>query len=102
MNEKSKSTPTEWFDPDDAPELTADFFKRATPMIGEREVTLEEFKREVKKVMPMGRPKIADPKVSVTIRYDADIIAAFRATGDGWQTRMNDALRDWMNANLPA
>ncbi|HEU4372282.1 MAG TPA: BrnA antitoxin family protein [Telluria sp.] len=26
---------------------------------------------------------------------------AFRATGDGWETRMNDALHDWMNVNLP-
>jgi uncharacterized protein (DUF4415 family) len=36
---------------------------------------------------------------AVTIRYDADIIAAFKATGAGWQTRMNDALREWLGAH---
>jgi uncharacterized protein (DUF4415 family) len=34
--------------------------------------------------------------VQLTVRYDADIVAAFRATGPGWQTRMNTALRDWL------
>ncbi|KVD44179.1 hypothetical protein WT24_01630 [Burkholderia sp. MSMB1078WGS] len=43
-----------------------------------------------------GRPKLEHPKEQVSIRYDADILAAFRADGPGWQTRMNDALRDWL------
>jgi uncharacterized protein (DUF4415 family) len=30
------------------------------------------------------------------VRYDADIIEAFRATGDGWQSRMNAALKQWL------
>lgn len=101
MNGKSQNTPTEWVDPDDAPELTAEFFNRATPMIGGREVSIEEFARLARKSVPMGRPKIANPKVSVTIRYDAAIVAAFKAGGEGWQTRMNDALRDWMKNRLP-
>jgi uncharacterized protein (DUF4415 family) len=46
-----------------------------------------------------GRPKLAHPKVSVTIRYDAEIVEQFRASGDGWQTRMNDALRDWLKTH---
>ncbi|WP_218940804.1 BrnA antitoxin family protein [Allopusillimonas soli] len=37
-------------------------------------------------------------KVLLTVRYDADIIAAFRAEGPGWQTRMNAALRSWLAA----
>ena len=45
----------------------------------------------------MGRPPKENPKEQVSVRYDADIIAAFRATGDGWQTRMNDALRTYLN-----
>jgi uncharacterized protein (DUF4415 family) len=40
-----------------------------------------------------GRPKSATPKVSTTIRLDADVLAAFKATGAGWQSRMNAALR---------
>lgn len=40
-----------------------------------------------------GRPKAVQRKVPVTIRLDAEIVDAFKATGPGWQTRMNDALR---------
>ena len=29
----------------------------------------------------------------------ADVMAAFKATGAGWQTRMNDALRDWLRTH---
>ncbi|MFM0073273.1 BrnA antitoxin family protein [Paraburkholderia sediminicola] len=46
-----------------------------------------------------GRPKLAHPKVAVTIRYDAEIVERFRASGEGWQTRMNDALRDWLKTH---
>jgi uncharacterized protein (DUF4415 family) len=31
-----------------------------------------------------------------TIRFDLDVLAAFKATGKGWQTRMNEALREWL------
>jgi uncharacterized protein (DUF4415 family) len=44
----------------------------------------------------MGRPPKDNPKEQVSVRYDADIVAAFRSTGDGWQTRMNDALRTYL------
>ncbi|CAE6724766.1 hypothetical protein LMG22931_01904 [Paraburkholderia nemoris] len=30
------------------------------------------------------------------LEYDADILAAFRATGESWQARMNDALRTYL------
>ena len=40
-----------------------------------------------------GRPKAASPKEAVKIRLDADVLAALRASGDGWQTRINDTLR---------
>lgn len=35
------------------------------------------------------------------VRYSPDVLAAFRATGRGWQTRMNDALRDWLKTHSP-
>jgi uncharacterized protein (DUF4415 family) len=34
-------------------------------------------------------------KVAISIRLDADIVERFKATGPGWQTRMNDALKSW-------
>lgn len=44
-----------------------------------------------------GRPKLEHPKILLTVRYDADIVERFRATGEGWQTRMNNALREWLS-----
>lgn len=46
-----------------------------------------------------GRPRSESLKVSLTVRYDADIIEAFKSSGDGWQTRMNGALREWLQTH---
>ena len=43
-----------------------------------------------------GRPLGSGRKAATSIRIDKDVLAAFRATGPGWQTRMNDALRAWL------
>jgi uncharacterized protein (DUF4415 family) len=64
------------------------------------EVPAEAFK-QMKPLGSRGRPRLESPKVLVSIRYDADIIERFRATGEGWQTRMNDALRDWLREHQP-
>jgi uncharacterized protein (DUF4415 family) len=40
-----------------------------------------------------GRPRLAAPKVSTTIRLDADVLEKFRATGPGWQSRINAVLK---------
>jgi uncharacterized protein (DUF4415 family) len=40
-----------------------------------------------------GRPPKATPKVAITLRLDQDIVERFRATGEGWQTRINAALK---------
>jgi uncharacterized protein (DUF4415 family) len=40
-----------------------------------------------------GRPRLENPKQQVTVRLDADLIGAMRATGRGWQVRMNEILR---------
>lgn len=45
-----------------------------------------------------GRPPKLAPKISTTIRLDADIVEAFRAKGSGWQSRINAALREWLGA----
>jgi uncharacterized protein (DUF4415 family) len=38
-------------------------------------------------------------KEQVAIRFSPEVLAAFRATGAGWQTRMNDALKDWLRTH---
>ncbi len=83
MTANKHATPTGWIDPDDAPELTDAFFERADEYVGDT-------------LVRRGRPKAATPKRALTIRYDADVVAAFKATGKGWQTRMNDALKEWL------
>lgn len=44
----------------------------------------------------VGWPRSPVRKVSTTIRFDADVLAAMKATGPGWQTRINDILRDYL------
>lgn len=51
---------------------------------------------ELLKKKRMGRPPKENPKEQISVRYDADVLEAFRATGEGWQTRMNDALRTYL------
>lgn len=40
-----------------------------------------------------GRPRLAKPKQAVLLRLDPDVVSRFKANGDGWQSRMNSALR---------
>ncbi len=47
----------------------------------------------VKAAAKMGRPKSEYPKEAVKLRIDHDILAHYRATGSGWQTRINNDLR---------
>ena len=49
---------------------------------------------------PAGSVK-TEPKVSTTIRLSPDVVQAFRASGDGWQTRIDAALKDWLRTHSP-
>jgi uncharacterized protein (DUF4415 family) len=80
MTRKKRAGASTWVDPDDAPELTDEHFERADVYEGT-------------KLVRRGRPPIAAPKELVSIRYDREVLDHFRATGPGWQRRMNDALR---------
>ena len=46
-----------------------------------------------------GRPKAGVTKQSITIRLSPEVMQSFRASGAGWQTRMDAALKDWLKAN---
>lgn len=80
----------EWVDEDDAPELDAAFFARAKRLVNGVEVSPAEFDAARKR---MGRPRVESPKVPLTMRVDADVAAALKASGAGWQTRLNQLLR---------
>jgi uncharacterized protein (DUF4415 family) len=46
-----------------------------------------------------GRPRSASPKERITIRLSPDVLEKFRAAGPGWQTRVDLALREWLEAH---
>jgi len=98
MNAKSQSQDTAktWSDPDDAPELTETFFEQGVWEVAGKAVSRPQAQEELAK--HRGRPAGSGNKVSTTIRFDADILDAFKATGEGWQTRMNDALKEWLRS----
>lgn len=50
---------------------------------------------QLKPIKP-GRPKSAQHKIATHIRLDAEVLNAFKATGKGWQTRINEALKEWL------
>lgn len=47
-------------------------------------------------------PQKAPTKVATTIRLSPEVVAAFKANGPGWQTRIDDALKDWLSTHSPA
>lgn len=79
MTVSKPDTKPAWIDPDDAPELDDAWFDKADLMVG-------------RKLIRRGRPPGAT-KTMVSLRLDSDLVAAWRATGPGWQTRINAALR---------
>ncbi|MYC67232.1 MAG: BrnA antitoxin family protein [Acidobacteriia bacterium] len=85
MNENDSST-ARGSDPETAPDLSRDGWP-------------EKF---AKAAVRRGRSPKARPKVSTTIRLSPDVIDHFRAGGRGWQTRIDDVLRDWIRQQDPA
>lgn len=65
---------------DEAPEWTDEQLARAEFRIGD-------------KLIRRGRPPLDNPKQAVKLRLDPDVLERWRASGPGWQTRINDALR---------
>ncbi len=78
MNEESTSPI--WIDPDDAPPLDQEWIEQA-----------DLYRGGV--LIRRGRPKSDKTKKAVSIRLDPDVIDWFRATGAGWQSRINESLR---------
>jgi uncharacterized protein (DUF4415 family) len=71
---------------DDIPEMKdANFAARKSLKANMPEV-VEAMKRG------RGRPKVENPKARVSLRLDPKIVAAYKATGDGWQSRINEIL----------
>jgi len=58
------------------------------------ELTAEEF-AELKPYKG-GRPKAEITKERISIRLSPEVLAAFKSTGKGWQTRIDSVLKEWL------
>jgi uncharacterized protein (DUF4415 family) len=85
MNVKSKRSRRTWRDPDDAPQITARWVAAADLYDG-------------KKLVRRGRPPGTAKKTQTTVRISNEVLAFFRASGRGWQTRMDEALKKYVAA----
>jgi uncharacterized protein (DUF4415 family) len=82
---KSKASRRTWRDPDDAPEITDQWIADADVYSG-------------KKLVRRGRPAGTAKKTQTTVRISNEVLKFFRASGPGWQTRMDEALRKYVAA----
>ena len=99
MSAKRRKSRTDWSKADahvisdeeyrEMPELTEAQLDRAELAIGNKII------RPARGTLtrPPGRPKATAPKRSVHLRLSPDVLDHFRATGKGWQTRIDEALR---------
>jgi uncharacterized protein (DUF4415 family) len=80
---------------DENPEWTREDFAKARPAL---EVLAEVFGPTAAESIRRGRgrPAKVDKKVNQTLRLDADVLDAYRQQGSGWQTRINQVLREHM------
>jgi len=76
-----------------------------------RELSVEDIRRfrSAREVLPptlasklgIRGPQHAPTKERITIRLSQEVVQPFRATGDGWQTRIDAALKDWLESHKP-
>ena len=91
MNRKPKPE----LNDEDNPEWTEEDFARAIPFTSLPESLQAKLSRR-----PRG-PQRAPVKERITIRLSPEVVEPFRATGDGWQARLDAALKDWLKTHTP-
>lgn len=79
----------------DSPELTAEEIARMRPA-SEVLPGLVGAEAAADMLKPRGRPMAVHRKVLLSVRYSPEVVDYFRALGDGWQTRMDEALKEWI------
>jgi uncharacterized protein (DUF4415 family) len=77
-------------DPDN-PEWADEDFARARP--AHEVLPPPMYEAAVKRYRGQRGPQKRSAKKAVTLRVDPDVLASYKATGSGWQSRMNEALR---------
>lgn len=87
LPEKPSDISQEDWDSVDVPEATAKDFARARPF-------KEIFPAQYKAWKRMGRPPVESPKVHISFRLAGDVVDGIRATGQGYNARVEKVLRD--------
>lgn len=77
----------------DNPEWSADDVKQAKSFAGLSESLQNKLARRAR------GPQASPTKERITIRLSPDVVETFRASGDGWQTRIDHALQDWLKTH---
>jgi uncharacterized protein (DUF4415 family) len=83
----------------DSPELTKEWFAKAKPA---KDALPKLFAKKTTTQLlapKQGRPLSPTTKEHINIRIDADVLNAFKKSGAGWKTRVNDALREWLKSH---
>jgi uncharacterized protein (DUF4415 family) len=62
----------------------------------------EALPASVRRKVGVRGPQKAPTKERITIRLSPEVVARFRATGEGWQSRMDAALQDWLRKHKSA
>ncbi|MEA3466119.1 MAG: BrnA antitoxin family protein [Thermodesulfobacteriota bacterium] len=86
-NDKHKSQMVD----EENPEWTDEMFSRATRV--EDSSLPEAFKAQVRR----GRPPEINRKLPISIRLSVDVVEFFKASGKGWQTRMDAVLKEYVS-----
>lgn len=77
----------------DNPEWSADDVKQAKSFAGLSESLQNKLSRRAR------GPQANPTKERITIRLSPNVVETFRASGDGWQTRIDHALQDWLKTH---
>lgn len=64
--------------------------------------TAEVLPRSLRKKLAVRGPQKTPTKERITIRLSREVVEQFRESGEGWQTRVDAALRDWLKDHSPA
>ena len=76
-------------------EIKADDLKSFSP-------ASEALPASLRRKLGVRGPQKAPTKERITIRLSPEVVERFRATGTGWQTRVDAALQDWLRTHKPA
>ncbi|MCL1825534.1 MAG: BrnA antitoxin family protein [Betaproteobacteria bacterium] len=76
------------------PEWTEDDFRRSVPFSG----LSESLQAKLRRVRGPGKKPV---KVQTAIRFEPEVLAALKSTGRGWQTRVNDVMKEWVAQHVP-